>query len=56
MAKEPQPVDPDKIELRPDGWERFRMAVHAAAKNGPQHRKPADKPNPSVVVKDTGKP
>jgi hypothetical protein len=28
----------DEIELRPDGWERFRQAVHAAAKSGPKHR------------------
>jgi hypothetical protein len=27
-----------KIELRPDGWERFRTAVAAAAKSGPKHR------------------
>jgi hypothetical protein len=26
------------IELRPDGWERFRQAVHAAAKSGPKHK------------------
>ena len=26
------------IELRPDGWERFRRAVHAAADNGPNHK------------------
>ena len=25
-------------ELRPDGWERFKVAVKAAAKAGPQHR------------------
>jgi hypothetical protein len=38
------------IELRPDGWERFRQAVHAAAKSGPKHRskeKPVVPPNPS---------
>jgi hypothetical protein len=29
---------PAEIELRPDGWERFRQAVHAAAKSGPKHR------------------
>ena len=28
----------DGIELRPDGEERFRKAVHAAAKAGPMHR------------------
>lgn len=27
-----------EIELRPDGWERFRTAVAAAAKSGPRHR------------------
>jgi hypothetical protein len=29
-----------EIELRPDGWERFKTAVAAAAKSGPKHRKP----------------
>lgn len=28
----------ETIELRPDGEERFRKAVHAAAKSGPMHR------------------
>ncbi len=28
----------DEIELRPDAEDRFRRAVHAAAKNGPMHR------------------
>ena len=28
----------DSIELRPDGEERFRAAVQAAAKSGPLHR------------------
>ena len=28
----------DSIELRPDGEDRFRAAVRAAAKNGPMHR------------------
>jgi hypothetical protein len=27
-----------EIELRADGWERFRRAVAAAAKSGPKHR------------------
>jgi hypothetical protein len=27
-----------EIELRPDGWDRFKQAVHAAAKSGPKHR------------------
>ncbi len=26
-----------EVELRPDGWERFRLAVSAAAKSGPKH-------------------
>ncbi len=30
--------DAGGIELRPDGWERFRQAVHAAAKSGPKHK------------------
>jgi hypothetical protein len=25
-----------EIELRPDGWERFKQAVHAAAKERPE--------------------
>jgi len=39
MARD-QKVAPkqDEIELRPDGWDRFRQAVHAAAKSGPKHR------------------
>jgi hypothetical protein len=28
----------EKLELRPDGWERFNRAVTAAAKSGPKHR------------------
>jgi hypothetical protein len=31
-----------EIELRPDGWDRFKVAVSAAAKAGPMHR-PAKK-------------
>jgi hypothetical protein len=27
-----------KIELRPDGWDRFTRAVDAAVKSGPKHR------------------
>jgi hypothetical protein len=41
-TKQPEPLDHAKIELRPDGWERFRAAVHAAAKSGPKHRQPKD--------------
>jgi hypothetical protein len=35
-----------EIELRSDGWERFKTAVAAAAKSGPKHR-PAKKQNQS---------
>ena len=28
-----------EVELRPDGWARFKRAVAAAAKAGPKHRK-----------------
>jgi hypothetical protein len=28
----------EAIELRPDGEERFRKAIHAAARSGPMHR------------------
>lgn len=52
-AKQAKSVD---IELRPDGWERFRSAVHAAAKSGPKHRGPKPvAPKESVVVKDKRK-
>jgi len=27
-----------EIELRPDGWSRFKRAVDAAVKGGPKHR------------------
>lgn len=43
MAKPPKKVQ-SKIELRPDGWERFQCAVSAAAKSGPKHR-PVKKQN-----------
>jgi hypothetical protein len=33
----------EKIEVEPDAWERFRVAVKAVAKAGPQHRE-ASKP------------
>jgi hypothetical protein len=36
--------DNRNIELRPDGWERFRTAVAAAAKSGPKHRLSKHKP------------
>jgi hypothetical protein len=32
------------IEMRPDGWDRFRRAVNAAAKSGP-------KPRPAEAIK-----
>jgi hypothetical protein len=28
----------EEVELRPDGWDRFNIAVNAAAKSGPMHR------------------
>jgi hypothetical protein len=37
MKKKRAP-EPDEIDLRPDGWERFEKAVDAAVKGGPQHR------------------
>jgi hypothetical protein len=33
-----------EVEFRPDGWERFRIAVAAAAKSGPKHRQSKHKP------------
>jgi hypothetical protein len=44
----------NEIELRPDGWERFRGAVHAAAKSGPKHR-PKKSASQQLVVEDKGK-
>jgi hypothetical protein len=46
-TKQFKPTDADKVELRPDGWERFRAAVHAAAKSGPKHRPTKDKERPA---------
>jgi hypothetical protein len=37
MAKSLKKAEP-KIELRLDGWDRFKTAVGAAAKSGPKHR------------------
>lgn len=51
MATKPRETT-DDIELRPDGWDRFKQAVHAAAKSGPKHR---TKDDPKSAVKDTGK-
>src|SRR5712671_5617499 len=31
-------IEKEGIELRPDGWNRFREAVRVAAKSGPKHR------------------
>lgn len=30
---------PEEVDLRPDGWDRFRVAVKAAAKAGPRPKK-----------------
>lgn len=39
MSRQPKaPPPPPEVELRPDGWDRFRLAVKAGAKAGPQHR------------------
>jgi hypothetical protein len=37
MARSSKKTKPE-IELRPDGWERFKTAVAAAVKSGPKHR------------------
>jgi hypothetical protein len=37
MARSSKKTKPE-IELRSDGWERFKTAVSAAAKSGPKHR------------------
>jgi len=37
MKAKPSP-EPEEIELRPDGWERFEKAIDAAVKGGPRHR------------------
>ena len=34
----PHKLPEESIELRPDGEDRFRAAVRAAAKSGPMHR------------------
>jgi len=34
----PHKTEDESIELRNDGEERFKAAVHAAAKSGPKHR------------------
>lgn len=42
-SKSPAP----KVEEDPDAWERFESAVDSVMKGGPQHRPPAQKPEPS---------
>jgi hypothetical protein len=47
MKNEKRPaadIESEGIELRPDGWQRFREAVHEAAKSG---RKPKAKASSS---------
>lgn len=39
----PKPLKKSEPELRPDGWDRFRLAVKAGVTAGPKHRKPAKK-------------
>jgi hypothetical protein len=43
-----------EIELRPDGWERFKRAVGAAAQSGPKHRaapkRKKRKARPSIIT------
>ena len=46
--QKPEDALKENPELRADSWERFRSAVHAAAKSGPKHRtKKTDKPLPA---------
>jgi len=42
-----------KIELRPDGWDRFTRAVDAAVKSGPKHR--PSKKTPASQKREGGK-
>lgn len=42
MSRQQKPPQNPDVELRPDGWDRFRLAVKATAKAGPKHR-PAGK-------------
>jgi hypothetical protein len=48
-------TETDKIELRPDGWDRFERAVDIAARTPAVHRtkSPTKKP---LVVKGKRKP
>jgi hypothetical protein len=45
------PPKSSEIELRPDGWNRFVSAVHAAAKHGPMHRTAKPKRRPKATPK-----
>ena len=47
VTKSTSKKEGEAFEARSDGWERFRSAVHAAAKSGPKHRtKEIAKPPP----------
>jgi len=50
-----KPKSPE-IEMRPDGWDRFVKAVHAAAKHGPVHRaaKPKRRRKANLKPKKSG--
>jgi hypothetical protein len=54
MAKSDRSKD-QEIDLRPDGWERFRAAVHDMAKAGPQHRMRAAKASEGNAKPKQGK-
>jgi hypothetical protein len=55
-AKSSGPVRAPEIELRPDGWERFREAVHVAAKTPAKHRTaPSPKPKGRPASKGLNK-
>jgi hypothetical protein len=55
-TKKTKPLDASEIELRPDGLERFRSAVHAAAKIWSKHRSARGEPSKSAPLEDNGKP
>jgi len=59
MTRQRPPASEDppsaEIELRPDGYERFRQAVHLAAKRGPMHRIKPKASEDSVVVEQPRK-
>jgi hypothetical protein len=48
MTDKPKP-NPDEIELRSDGWERFEKAVDAAVRTPPRHRERSLSDTQSVV-------